>query len=371
MRTLLFTLEYPPFKGGVATYYGNIEKYWPKFASASLGLGPDDPESRLRVLHNNDGALFSKWLWPRWLPAVGLFKRAVERQGIQHVIVGQILPLGTIAYRYYKKTGLPYTVILHGMDLALAMKPGRKQLIAKAILANARHIICGNAYTANLAIDYAGEAVKDKIQVVHPGVDSDFYADKAVMDDIRKKHNLINKTVLLSYGRLVKRKGFENVIKAMPEIIKQNPDVHYFISGDGPEKMRILDLSMKYKNITLLDRLSDKEKNAWLALCDIFIMPSYSEGPDFEGFGIVFLEANIAGKPVIGGRSGGVPEAIDDGVSGILVEPRDTVEIAKAVLRLANDPGLRQKIGRQGYARALEWFNWERQIGRFYKIINS
>ena len=100
-------------------------------------------------------------------------------------------------------------------------------------------------------------------------------------------------------------------------------------------------------------------------------MPSYAEGADFEGFGIVYLEANIAGKPVIGGRSGGVPEAIDDGVSGILVDSKDNDEIVKAIARLTGDLGLRHKLGRQGHDRAVEWFNWERQIGRLYKIINS
>jgi len=363
MKTLLFTLEYPP---------GHIEKYWPQFAASDMNIDIDNTDTRLRVLHNNDGALLSKWLWPRWLPAIKLLKNAVKRQGIEHVIVGHILPLGTVAYGHYKKTGVPYSVILHGMDLAMAMRPGRKQLMAKKILSNAKHIICGNAYTAKMAIDFVGENIKDITQVVHPGVSPEFSVDEKILESIKTKHNLNNKTVLLSFGRLVKRKGFENVIKALPEVFKKHPDLHYFISGSGPEKMNILDQSMRNSNVTFLgSNLDDKEKNAWLSASDIFIMPSYREGTDFEGFGIVYLEANIAGKAVIGGRSGGVPEAIDDGVSGILVNPKDPADIAKAVNRLVEDPALRQKLGRQGSARAKEWFNWERQIGRFYKIINS
>ncbi len=371
MKTLLFTLEYPPFKGGVANVYGNIERYWSRFAAVDMGLSTDDNDTKLRVLHNNDGALLSKWLWPRWLPAVGVLKRSVARQGIEHIIVGNILPLGTVAYRHFKKTGVPYTVFLHGMDLALAMKPGRKQLIAKMILDNAKNIICGNEFTASMVVGFMGDLIKAKLHVVHPGVNPEFPVNEKVLEEIKTKYNLVNKTVLLSIGRLVKRKGFENVIKALPEVIKNYPDLHYFVSGDGPEKMNILDYSMKNKNITLLGRLSDEEKNAWLAASDIFIMPSYAEGEDFEGFGIVFLEANIAGKAVIGGRSGGVPEAIDDGVSGLLVDPHSIEDIAKAIIRLTGDPALRQKLGSQGHARALEWFNWERQVGRIYKIVNS
>ncbi len=372
MKTLLFTLEYPPFKGGVANYYGHIEKYWPQFAALDMGIDTDNTDTRLRVLHNNDGALLSKWLWPRWLLAIKLLKNAVKRQGIEHVIVGHILPLGTVAYGHYKKTGIPYSVVLHGMDLAMAMKTGRKQLIAKKILANAKNIICGNAYTAKIAIDFVGASIKNKTHVVHPGINPKFSVDEKILESIKTKHNLNNKTVLLSFGRLVKRKGFENVIKALPEVFKKHSELHYFISGSGPEKMNILDQSMRNNNITYLgSNLSDEEKNAWLAASDIFIMPSYREGADFEGFGIVYLEANIAGKAVIGGRSGGVPEAIDDGVSGILVDPKDINDISKAINRLVDDPSLRQRLGRQGHDRALEWFNWERQTKKFYKIINS
>lgn len=371
MKTLLFTLEYPPFKGGVANYYGNIEKYWPYFATRDLGIDIENTDTRLRVLHNNDGALLSNWLWPKWLPSIKLLKRAVERQGIEHIIVGHILPLGTVTYRLHKKTGIPYTVILHGMDLALAMKPGRKQLIAKKILANAKNIVCTNAYTAEMATKFMGSVIKDKLYVVHPGVNPEFSVDAKKLDSIKTQYNLSNKTVLFSAGRLVKRKGFENVARAMAEVNKKFPDLHYFIAGSGPEKMTLLDYSMKSKNITFLGHVSDKERDAWLAACDIFIMSSYQEGDDFEGFGIVYLEANIAGKPVIGGRSGGVPEAIDDGVSGLLVDPKNNDDIAKAIERLAGDVSLRHKLGKQGHDRALEWFNWKRQIGRLYKIINS
>ena len=371
MKTLLFTLEYPPFKGGVANYYGNIEAYWPQFAAQDMGIDIENTDTRLRVIHNNDGALLSKWLWPKWLPAIKILKSAVKRQGIEHVIVGHILPLGTVVYRLHKLTGIEYTVMLHGMDLALAMKSGRKQLITKQILANAKNIICGNAYTAEMAAKFMDGSIEDKLHVVHPGVNPEFSVDSKSLNSITTQYNLSNKTVLFSAGRLVKRKGFENVAKAMTEVNKKFPDLHYFIAGDGPEKMNLLDYSMQSKNITFLGRVSDKERDAWLAACDIFIMPAYKEGDDFEGFGIVYLEANIAGKPVIGGRSGGVPEAIDDGVSGLLVDPKDNNDIAKAIERLAGDVSLSKKLGRQGHDRALEWFNWERQIGRFYKIINS
>ncbi len=371
MKTLLFTLEYPPFKGGVANYYGHIEKYWPQFAARDLDIDIGNTDTRLRVLHNNDGALLSTWLWPKWLPSFKLLKDAVKRQDIKHIIVGHILPLGTVTYRLHKTTGISYTVILHGMDLSLAMKPGRKQLITKKILLSAKNIVCVSANTLDILAGFMGEDIRQKSHIVYPGINTDFVVDQQKFEDIRKQHNLINKTVLFSIGRLVKRKGVSDVIEAMREVNKTYPDLHYFIAGDGPEKMKLLDIAMKNKNITFLGRISDKEKNAWLSACDMFVQPAYATDNDFEGFGIVYLEASIAAKAVIAGNSGGVPEAVEDGVSGILVEPKNISKISQAIIRLAGDVGLRNKLGRQGHDRAVEWFNWERQIGRIYKIINS
>jgi phosphatidylinositol alpha-1,6-mannosyltransferase len=310
-------------------------------------------------------------LWPKWLPAIKILKSAVERQGIEHIIVGHILPLGIVTYRFHKLTGIPYTVILHGMDLTLAMKFGRKQLITKQILNNAKNIICASANTSEILAGFMGKSIKEKVQIVHPGIASNFIVDKIKLENIKKQYNLFNKTVLFSIGRLVKRKGVNDVITAMEEVNKSYPDLHYFIAGDGPEKMKLLDSAMQNKNITFLGRISDKEKNAWLSACDMFVQPAYATDDDFEGFGIVYLEASIASKAVIAGNSGGVPEAVEDGVSGILVEPKNIPDIVQAITRLASDSGLRQKLGRQGHDRALEWFNWERQIGRFYKIVNN
>ena len=237
MITLLFTLEYPPFKGGVANYYGNMVRYWPKIASVHLGLEEDDPDTKLRVLHNNDGALLWNWFYPKWLPSTWLLKGAVNRQSVEHIIVGHILPLGTVTYNLNRKTGIPYTVILHGMDLAMAMRPGRKQMIAKRVLLGATNIICGNTYTAELALKHMGDKIRSKIFVVNPGINPSFVVKKEKVDHIKRQYNLENKTVLFSCGRLQKRKGFENVIKVMPDINKDYPDLHYFIAGDGRRKM--------------------------------------------------------------------------------------------------------------------------------------
>jgi phosphatidylinositol alpha-1,6-mannosyltransferase len=357
MKVLLFTLEYPPFHGGVAEYYGNLVKSWPV------------PEN-IYVLDNAKNRLLTGWLWPRWLPAVELLFRAIRKHKINHILVGQILPLGTATYYISKLTHTPYTVILHGMDFTYALRVPRKKAMAEKILKQAKYIICASSYTAKLVTEFLGET--DKIKTVNPGIDP----AKASGHDLRskelkEKHKLDGKVVLFSLGRLVKRKGFDYVIKAMAEVVKQNSRVFYFIAGNGPDKRYIYDCAAGIPNIIFLGEIGEEDKWAWLQLCDIFIMPARNIEGDYEGFGIVYLEANLCGKPVIAGDSGGVRDAVKGAVTGIIVDPNNIERIAGAISTLSTDAKLRQTLGEQGRARAISEFSWEKQAKIIFYIING
>jgi len=130
------------------------------------------------------------------------------------------------------------------------------------------------------------------------------------------------------------------------------------------------ELARGINNVIFLGEVADKEKWAWLSLCDIFIMPARNIDGDFEGFGIVYLEANLAGKPVIAGDSGGTKDAVQGAYSGILVDPENISRIAGAVIGLAQDAKLIIKLGEQGRERAINEFNWEKQIDKIYNVIH-
>jgi len=114
---------------------------------------------------------------------------------------------------------------------------------------------------------------------------------------------------------------------------------------------------------------SAPQKWAWLEQCAAFIMVPRADGDDTEGFGIVYLEANSFGKPVIAANVGGVPDAVEDGVSGLLVNPENEDEIAGAIIKLFCDDNLREKLGRQGKARAEEKFNWPKIAEDFKELL--
>lgn len=354
MKTLLFTLEYPPFKGGVANYYGNLVKFYPR---------PDE----LVVLDNNDNKLLRKWLFPRWYPACSALRKAIKKNKIKHVIVGNILPLGTIAMSNSIFRNIPYTVILHGMDFSFSQKTWRKRFLSKIILRRAKNIICANSYTADLVKKIVSN--HDEIHVVNPGV-NEVLGDQDRVEEIRKKYQLEDKRVMLTVGRLVKRKGQDMVLDCLPVVTKKVPNLVYVVAGDGPDKKYLEKKAEGQKNVLFLGKISEEDKQAWLALCDFFIMPSRNIKGDFEGFGIVYLEAAIHAKPVIGGQSGGVGDAVQNAVTGILVNPEDKDRLVDVITKLAIETDTRRLLGQNARERVVKNFRWEDKIEAIYKIVN-
>jgi len=365
----MFTLEYPPFKGGVADYYKKITEHWPE-------------KENIFVLNNNNGRLISRVLpFLKWLPSLWRLAFFCKVKKINHVLVGNILPLGIPAYALHRFFSFKYSVILHGLDYNFAFKTERKSFITRRILAGAEKIICANSYVASLVAEENGHRLKEKIVISNPGVNTG-RADMAektrddLAEKIRDKYDLRGKIVMLSLGRLVKRKGADYVLSVFLKALEAAPNLVYIIAGIGPDekylKERWLELPEKARaRVIFAGKPSDEEKWVWLFLCDFFIMPSRRIKGDAEGFGIVYLEANLAGKPVIAGDSGGVRDAVMDGVNGLLVNPEDKNEILRAIVRLAKDAELRKTLGKAGKERALNEFDAKKQVFRLYEALKQ
>lgn len=359
MKTLLFTLEYPPFNGGVANYYGNLAKYWPI-------------DEKLVILDNSKKELLPRQGILAWLPSIFCLKRKLTQNKIDYLIVGHILPLGTAAYIVSFFRPIKYAVVLHGMDLAFALQNPHKQFISKLILKKANNIICANSFVQEKLFEFL-PGVKNKTTIVNPGIESGVPdSDPDDIENIKNSYNLEDKIILLSLGRLVKRKGVDRTIEALAQLPEElNHNLIYFIAGAGPQEeyLKQLVLPQFVKKIVFLGELKDFEKWAWLKLCDIFVMPSRDISGDFEGFGIVYLEANLCNKPVIAGTSGGVRDAVVNEETGLLVDPDKVDEIGRSIVRLMSDPALRERLGKQGHDRAIREFNWEKQAIKFCKYI--
>lgn len=354
MKYLLTTLEYPPQVGGVATYYANLIAAWSK-------------EDEWLVVDNSNYQLVKPGRCG-WFRSVNTLIKARHRK-FDLVFIGQILPLGTAALIVSLFLRLPYGVFLHGMDLSFALRGKRKRLLTELILGRAKHIVCANSYVQKILNDLF-PTVSEKIIVINPGVIDG--AAQASRSDLADRYNLSGKRVLLSIGRLVERKGFDMVIKALSRI--KTDDWVYLIAGEGPEKEKLMKQAAASNisaNIKFIGQLNENEKWSCLDICDIFIMTSRNIDGDFEGFGIVYLEANIASKPVIAGRSGGVADAVINNETGLLVNPESAEEIAAAIEKLLQNPLEASRLGENGRKRALSNFNWSKQAEKLRNYIKE
>jgi phosphatidylinositol alpha-1,6-mannosyltransferase len=182
--------------------------------------------------------------------------------------------------------------------------------------------------------------------------------------------------VILTVGNLVARKGHDTTICALPRLLQRVPDVTYLIVGDGPNLNQLETLATRLgvrNRVIFAGRMADEVLAEVYALCDVFVMSSRVnlDEKDVEGFGIVFLEASACAKPVIGGRSGGVPEAIVDGVTGLLIDPNDPRQLSDTIALLLTDREFANRLGEQGRVRAVNDFSWRRVADKVQGILDS
>jgi phosphatidylinositol alpha-1,6-mannosyltransferase len=373
---LLVTLEFPPRKGGIATYLANLVRALPKGAvrvlapkmggTDALDVAQETPVCRHRLL--------SRWLYPHWLPALYWTARAVRRDRPGMIVVSHLLSMGTLAWFIKRWHGVPYAVIVHGMGIALALEAGgRRMALAKRVLADAERVVANSVYTARLA-ESAG-VPRSRLLVAHPSPSftaADAATGAASAREARERHGLGSDYVVLTLGRLVTRKGFDTLISATALLWRQGRALTLAIAGEGPDRQRLEEFAWTQEvseRVRFLGAIEPGELPALYAASDVFALAPRSSGGDVEGFGIVYLEAGLLGKPVIGTRTGGVPEAVADGVTGLLVPPADVPALAEAIAKLMDDPGLSARLGLEGRQRVARGFDPAVQLSPFVEFL--
>lgn len=304
--------------------------------------------------------------------------------------VHEVLPVGTVAW--IKR--VPYVIFLHGKDFDLGRRNAWKRWLLRRVLKGAQAIVVNSEALAAEVKGFSGaKPLHRDIHVVYPPVSDELVeASKGTRKgkgwtDLRDLAKLaagamgvsITPTqhasskdggvMLLTVARLVERKGHLKVLEAMTKL----PNTIYTIVGNGPMKTkiaeRILELGLADR-VTMITDVQDADLPDIYTDADIFVMPTTQSKTDREGFGIVYLEANLFGLPVVGTRTGGVGEAILDGKTGVLVE--DTVEdLVKALQVLIDSAELRAAMGSRGRVRVLEQFTREEQMGKLAGIIED
>lgn len=357
-KVALVTLDYPPERGGVSRYLGNLVANSDGMIDVFVDQGhPSDGPGHVEHVR-----LFARGPFS-WHPMIR-FMQGLKKSGYDQILVSHLLPVGTAAWIAKKLGGLPYSVIIHGLDLRLGQANFRKTWLSRQILKGAENVIA-NSRAIAAEINAFEPSIYPK--VVTPGAEPFTVPERA---DARRVIGLPEDAfVLLAVTRHVQRKGLDRLIESLGFMPKE---ISLVIIGDGPDRPRIEKMAWRFRDrVRLLTNANDLERNLWYAAADAFVLPAREEPADVEGFGIVFLEAALAGLPVIAGKSGGIPEAIVDGVTGLLVDPHNPKEIAEAVKALYDRPDIGRQFGEAGKLRAQRDFRWEDRAETFRKILEG
>lgn len=355
-RSLLLTSIYPPTTGGIETYLSGVVSRLPNarvIAPDADGVG--------------DFSSVTRWPRPRlnsyWAGRRARWKTlarlawAAKRHHADVVHCGLLICDALFARDLRRLTGVPYVVYGYGMELLKARKTEEADHWQRLLLGQADAVISISDYTTQLLADCG--AKPERIIKAMPGIDPEPFETAARGAVLPPP----DQPVVVSIGRLVERKGVDTLLHAWPQVLAEFPKAQCWIGGDGPEGDRLRRLSHALgvdASVRFLGRVPDEELPLLYAGATVFAMiPRQLGEEDVEGFGIVFLEANAAGRPVVAGRSGGVPDAVAEGESGLLVDPNQPEAVAQALLRLLRDPGYADRLGHQGQARVRACFTKE------------
>jgi phosphatidylinositol alpha-1,6-mannosyltransferase len=287
----------------------------------------------------------------------------IRRRSIQVVHAAKLHPEGFVARLLWRATGVPYLVYVHGEELALfgdntAYQKHRDRL--RAVYRDAATVIVNSEFTKQQLLEFGGN-LRNVVRI-SPGVDSSLFAPGDKDPVLVERLGLSGRSVLLSVGRLQKRKGHDHVLRALPEVLQQLPSLVYLVVGDGEERRSLEALAHELgvaHAVRFIGEVPTEDLPRYFNTCDIFVLANRTlPTGDFEGFGIVFLEASACGKPVIAGDSGGTADPVRDGWNGLRIDCSEPANIARAITALAFDRTRCARMGRNGRRMVENEYQW-------------
>ena len=292
------------------------------------------------------------------------------KQRITSIYAGRALPEGLVALVVARLTGRPVFIYAHGEELT-GWGRGRKFQAMCFAMRNANGILSNSDNTRDTLIKLIGVDPR-RIKLIDPTVDEDRFSPGQHGDDLRRAVGATGeKKLILSVGRLMRRKGFDNVVRSLPVLLKQGLDVEYALIGIGDDMEYLYGLASELNvadRIHLLGHVSYEDLPRWYNACDLFAMPNRDIDGDSEGFGLVFLEAAASGKPVVAGTAGGTGSAVVDEETGLCVDGENVDEIAQALARLLSNPAEAEEMGYKARLRILDNFIHQRRVDQLREL---
>ncbi len=366
MKVLLLSVDFPPHRDGVSTLSYHYARRLAERGHDVLVVGPRSGGDR----ELDRSSPFRVWRFPgyglgvaRFFPFMSWAKAAmmcfrpdivlpmnVGYGGLLCLVLRPFLRRRYITFAYaYEFLKVRANPILHRLY--------------RRIYARGEFTVAISQFTKSRLVEFG--VPEDAIRIIHPGV-------APALSNTSRSGGAV--PAIGTCGRLIRRKGHDLVIRALPAVLEEVPGVVYRIAGDGPERHRFEKLANELgvsNHVEFLGRLPEEELPRFYRELDVFVMPGRDDGQSghVEGFGIVYLEAAIQGVPSIGTQTGGIPEAI--GETGLIVPPDSPTALADAIIDLLTNADRRRQLGHRARERALADFGWDRQVDRLHEWLET
>ncbi len=369
-RTLLVTNDFPPRPGGIQQFVHNLAVRQPAgsvvvYASTWKGAAKFDAEQPFEVVREDTGVL---------LPTPSVARRAAElarAYGCDAVWFGAAAPLGLLATGLRRRAGIERAVALtHGHEVGWAALPGARGLLRR--VGQGCDVV---TYLTAYQRERLGRVLDGvtTLERLAPGVDTETYHPDVDGAQVRRRHGLGERPVVVCVSRLVPRKGQDALIRAFLEIRRRVPGAALLVVGGGPDRDRLRRLAQGAEDVVFTGSVPWEELPAHYAAGDVYAMPCRTRrrGLDVEGLGIVYLEASATGLPVVAGDSGGAPDAVRPGETGYVVSGRDVPAIADRIATLLADRDLARRMGAAGRAWVEAEWRWQTQAERMAALLGG
>jgi phosphatidyl-myo-inositol dimannoside synthase len=369
VRLAILSSDFPPLSGGIASLARDVARACSAEASVTVlapslrGAAGFDDREPYRVIRIGGPSI------TREARAIRILLQLHRTAGIDLIISTAWIPPGLVACLVSRLRGIPYVVWAHGSEIIDDWRTPRRlvksglRVLKKPILGFAAGIVANSRYTRGLVA--AQGVARCTIHVISPAVDTNRFRP-AVPPGSAKRLRKGAKHCLLTVARLDAHKGHRLVLRALAHHLRDMSGIRYLIVGTGPEEhsLRRLVASLGLDQIVdFLGFVPDGDLPDIYRVADLFVMPSAflpGRWDLIEGFGIAYAEASASGKPVIAGRSGGTEDAVQDGVTGILVDPDDAAALASAIRELLSNRPLTDRLGQSGR----DWVSRELSLPR-------
>ncbi|RLQ20764.1 glycosyltransferase [Seongchinamella sediminis] len=368
-RYLVITELFLPTKGGTAVWFDEVYRRLGDRSTHILTAQVPDCEAHDRDHANTVHRLnlnHSRWLRPASLPIYSklFFKGLIlgMRHRFDAIHAGRVLPEGWVAVLLGRILRLPVVIYAHGEEITTWRRSPRRLKAMTYAYRAAERVVANSDFTRERLLELGVKP--ERVALINPGVDLErFHPNYETSDLLGSLGLTAEQKLILSVGRLSRRKGFDQVIGSLPDLLAKGLDVHYAIIGIGEDHDYLLDLAGELgvlERVHLLGHVPPDDLPRCYCAADLFAMPNREIDGDTEGFGMVFVEAAACGTPSLAGEAGGTGAAVIHEQTGLRVDGGESEEVTRALARLLDDDGLRLRLAEVAQHRACSELGWDR-----------